>query len=38
MRAAMSKLLFLFLMLAEPGLAQEVKIPFGEWKDLPFKM
>ena len=31
----MRKLLFLILILAKPGLAQEVKIPFREWKGLP---
>lgn len=31
----MSKLLFLVLILADTGFAQEVKIPFREWKGLP---
>lgn len=31
----MRKLLFLALILAESGSAQEIKIPFREWKGLP---
>ncbi len=31
----MRKLLFLVLIVAEPGFAPEVKIPFREWKGLP---
>jgi predicted aspartyl protease len=31
----MRKLLFMILILAKPGLAQEIKIPFREWKGLP---
>jgi hypothetical protein len=31
----MRKLLFLILILPKRGLAQEVKIPFREWKGLP---